>query len=254
MLERAVSNYLKRQNKYCISIKAILFDMDGVLFDSMKYHARAWHECAVKRNLVSTYEDFYIYEGCTSSYTVNELYKRTFNRPATEDEVKNMYKEKSELLTKYNKGEIVEGILDVLQQVKEYDLSRLVVTGSGQPSLIDKIEKTFPGHFKREKMVTAFDVKNGKPAPEPYLIGLQKAGVEANEAFVIENAPMGVQAGHAAGIFTIAVNTGPLRDEVLIDSGADLLYSNMHALAEDWPHLIQITQQLRNESALSASI
>ena len=58
-------------------------------------------------------------------------------------------------------------------------------------------------------MVTAFDVKYGKPHPEPYLMGLEKAGVHANEAFVVENAPMGVEAGVAAGIFTIAVNTGP---------------------------------------------
>lgn len=60
--------------------------------------------------------------------------------------------------------------------------------------------------------MTAFDVKLGKPHPEPYLMGLEKAGVKSHEAFVVENAPMGVRAGVAAGIFTIAVNTGPLDD------------------------------------------
>ena len=80
-------------------------------------------------------------------------------------------------------------------------------------------------------MVTAYDVKYGKPHPEPYLMGLQKAGVAANEAIVIENAPMGVEAGVAAGIFTIAVNTGPLPDQVLLDRGANLLFPNMATLA-----------------------
>ena len=80
-------------------------------------------------------------------------------------------------------------------------------------------------------MVTAYDVKYGKPHPEPYLMGLQKAGVAANEAIVIENAPMGVEAGVAAGIFTIAVNTGPLPDQVLLDQGANLLFPNMETLA-----------------------
>ena len=80
-------------------------------------------------------------------------------------------------------------------------------------------------------MVTAYDVKYGKPHPEPYLMGLQKAGVAANEAIVIENAPMGVEAGVAAGIFTIAVNTGPLPDQVLVDRGANLLFPDMTALA-----------------------
>ena len=87
-------------------------------------------------------------------------------------------------------------------------------------------------------MVTAFGVKFGKPHPEPYLMGLEKAGVQAHEALVIENAPMGVQAGVAAGIFTIAVNTGPLDDRVLLEAGADLLYPSMTALAEDWDNLI----------------
>ena len=87
-------------------------------------------------------------------------------------------------------------------------------------------------------MVTAFDVKYGKPHPEPYLMGLQKAGVHANEAFVVENAPMGVEAGVAAGIFTIAVNTGPLPDKVLLDAGADLLYPDMASLAKDWDNIM----------------
>ena len=88
-------------------------------------------------------------------------------------------------------------------------------------------------------MVTAFDVKQGKPFPEPYLMGLKKAGVAANEAIVIENAPLGVQAGRAAGIFTIAVNTGLLEDEVLLDAGCNLLFHNMSELKAAWPEIIK---------------
>lgn len=51
----------------------------------------------------------------------------------------------------------------------------------------------------------------------------KKQGVKANEAIVVENAPIGVQAGAAAGIFTIAVNTGPLDGQVLLDAGANLI-------------------------------
>ena len=91
--------------------------------------------------------------------------------------------------------------------------------------------------FERERMVTAFDVKYGKPHPEPYLMGLEKAGVKANEAIVVENAPIGVQAGVAAGIFTVAVNTGPLDGQVLLDAGANLLFPSMQALCNDWEEL-----------------
>ena len=82
-------------------------------------------------------------------------------------------------------------------------------------------------------MVTAFDVKYGKPNPEPYLMALQKAGIQANEAVVIENAPLGVRAGVAAGIFTIALNTGPLPNDVLLQEGANILFPSMAAFNEN---------------------
>lgn len=83
-------------------------------------------------------------------------------------------------------------------------------------------------------MVTAFDVKFGKPNPEPYLMALQKAGINANEAVVVENAPLGVQAGVGAGIFTIAVNTGPLPDSALLNEGANVLFGSMQELSDKW--------------------
>ena len=136
-------------------------------------------------------------------------------------------------------GEPMPGAADVLEKVGAYGMQRLVVTGSGQKSLIDKLEHTYPHCFSQDKMVTAFDVKYGKPDPEPYLIGLVKAGVSAHEAFVVENAPLGVRAGVAAGIFTIAVNTGPLSDEILWNEGANLLFPSMESLATHWPLLMQ---------------
>ena len=136
------------------------------------------------------------------------------------------------------------GAAELLNKVKACGIQRVLVTGSGQKTLIDKLEHSYPGIFSPEKMVTAFDVKYGKPNPEPYLMGLEKAGVNANEAIVVENAPMGVQAGVAAGIFTIAVNTGPLSDKVLLQAGADLLFSNVSELAEKWDEIVRATQQV----------
>ena len=104
-------------------------------------------------------------------------------------------------------------------------------------SLFERIDRVYPGMFAHDKMVTAYDVRIGKPNPEPYLMGLQKAGVAANEAIVIENAPIGVQAGVAAGIFTVAVNTGPLKPESLLNEGANLLYPSMQALCDGWLEL-----------------
>ena len=243
MIEKAIGCYLKRRKLTCLSLKAVLFDMDGVLYDSMKYHARAWQETSENHELISSLEDFYIFEGCTGKKTINELYMRTFDRMATEEEVRSIYKEKSDLFSKYNDGERMAGALDVLKCARSFGLDCLVVTGSGQHSLINKLEDSFTGYFKREKMVTAYDVMQGKPHPEPYLMGLEKAEVLAHEAVVIENAPMGIEAAVAAGIFTIAVNTGPLPDKVLVDAGADILYPDMITLANEWLSFMEITQK-----------
>lgn len=239
MIQKAIDRYLRKHKQTTLSPKAILFDMDGVLYDSMRFHARAWYETAMKHHLLATQEDFYLFEGRTGEGTINELYQRTFNRDATHEEKQAIYEEKAELFNKYNDGKAMEGAEEVLAQVKAFDMQTLVVTGSGQHSLINKLNHTYPGYFEREKMVTAFDVKYGKPHPEPYLMGLKKAGVHANEALVIENAPMGVEAAVAANIFTIAVNTGPLADQVLLDAGADLLYPDMVSLANDWGNIMK---------------
>ncbi|MDO4755465.1 MAG: HAD-IA family hydrolase [Parabacteroides sp.] len=243
MIQKAISLYLQKQQQTILNPKAILFDMDGVLYDSMRYHARAWYETAVKHQLICTPKLFYLYEGRTGDSTVNELYQTTFQRDATDEEKQLIYKEKAALFNQYNDGEPMQGASEVLAAVKSYDLQTLVVTGSGQYSLINKLNEDYPDCFIRDKMVTGYDVKYGKPHPEPYLMGLEKAGVKANEAIVIENAPIGVQAGVAAGIFTIAVNTGPLENQVLLDAGAHLLYPNMTALAQDWDHIMNAIQQ-----------
>jgi len=239
MIQEAISHYLQKQKQTSLSPKAVLFDMDGVLFDSMPFHARAWYETALRHNLLATPEDFYLFEGRTGDSTIDELFYRTFRHGATQEEKETMYKEKADLFNKYNDGHAMKGASEVLKRVKAYGLETLIVTGSGQHSLIDKLNHTFPDIFERKKMVTAFDVQYGKPHPEPYLMGLEKAGVKPNEAIVVENAPMGVQAAVAAGIFTIAVNTGPLKDEILWNEGANLLYPDMDSLAKDWDNIMK---------------
>lgn len=229
---------LKKGIKSSIKPKAVLFDMDGVLYDSMTFHAKAWYETAISHNLKCTPELFYLYEGRTGDSTINELYTATFGREATEEEKQSIYKEKANLFNKYNDGHEMPGANHVLATVKAAGLERVLVTGSGQITLIDKLEHSYPGSFSKDKMVTAFDVKYGKPHPEPYLMGLQKASARPEEAIVVENAPLGVEAAVAADIFTVAVNTGPLPDNVLTDAGANILFDSMDDLAKAMPTII----------------
>lgn len=152
MIQEAIAQYLQKQRQVLFSPKAVLFDMDGVLYDSMRFHARAWYETATHHQLISTPELFYLYEGRTGESTINELYQKTFLRDATDEEKKSIYEEKAILFNQYNDGKAMQGAVEVLKKVKASGLQTLVVTGSGQHSLINKLEHTYPGYFKREKM------------------------------------------------------------------------------------------------------
>ena len=234
MYQEAINNYLQKQGFGEMNLKAVLFDMDGVLFNSMPNHAEAWHKTMAKFGFTLSREEAYMHEGRTGAGTINIVSLRERGYEATEEEIKQIYQAKSELFNQYPLAERMPGALEVLTKIKEAGLTPMVVTGSGQTSLLDRLNKNFPNIFQRELMVTAFDVKYGKPNPEPYLMALKKGGLQPNEAIVVENAPLGVQAGVAAGIFTIAVNTGPLPDEALLGQGAYLLFHSMPDFNEHW--------------------
>jgi len=213
-------------------LKAVLFDMDGVLFDSMPNHAYAWSHAMTRYGLRMTPEEVYMNEGRTGSSTINLLAQRFWGRDATGEEKQQIYEAKSRVFNTLPEAKPMPGALETLQAVKAKGLQIVLVTGSAQTSLLERLERHYPGFFRQDLMVTGFDVKLGKPYPEPYLKGLQKAGIRPEEGIVVENAPLGVQAGHAAGIFTIAANTGPLKDEVLKNAGADIVLPGMMDVAQ----------------------
>lgn len=239
MFQESINQYLKANNYNSMHLKSVLFDMDGVLFDSMPYHADAWHKTMAHHGLNLSREEAYLHEGRTGASTINIVCKRERGYEASEDEIKTIYAEKSEEFNKNPEVQRMPGALEVLTRIKQDGLFSMVVTGSGQHSLINRLNTNFPGIFIPELMVTAFDVKYGKPNPEPYLMALKKGNLKANEAIVVENAPLGVEAGHAAGIFTVAVNTGPLDDKVLLAAGADLLFPSMQAFCDSWEDLFK---------------
>lgn len=240
MYKKAIETYLKATGHPCIDLKAVLFDMDGVLFNSMPYHSEAWHSVMEKRGLHLSREEAYLHEGRTGAATINIVYQRQYGKDATPELIEEIYAEKAAMFNSFPEAEPMPGAWEVLQKVKARGLTPVLVTGSGQVSLLERLSHHYPGMFDRAHMVTAFDVKYGKPHPEPYLMGLEKAGVLPHEAIVIENAPIGVQAGKAAGIFTLAVNTGPLKESVLREAGADWVFPSMKALGEEWDKVLGI--------------
>ena len=227
-----IDKYLS-ENKYAEwAPTAVFFDMDGVIFDSMPRHARAWSEAMALEGLPFSEYEVYLQEGRTGSGTVTDVYLAHGRNVPTEDDIKRIYANKSRIFDSMGDPIPMRGMAEVLDKVKSLGLEIYIVTGSGQASLLDTLNHYFPNTFCKEKMVTAYDVKKGKPDPEPYLMALEKAGLQPNEAMVVENAPLGVRSAKGAGIFTVAVNTGILKDEDLWAAGADVVLPDMAALLE----------------------
>ena len=167
----------------------------------------------------------------------------------TLDEAQKMYDVKTDIFHSMPTAEIFPGVKEIMQKIKEAGMQVGVVTGSGQRPLIQRLLNDFGKYLDEEHIVTAYDVKRGKPNPDPYLMGLQKAGnLQPWEGIVVENAPLGVRAGVAANIFTVAINSGPLPDTELSDKGSNLLYHQMTEFCDDFGNLIDAAKETGNNA------
>jgi HAD superfamily hydrolase (TIGR01509 family) len=234
----AVKSFLRKHNYANVSVKAALCDMDGTLYDSMPHHADAWRQVISAEGIECTRDEFFMYEGRTGASTINILFKRAFGHGATDDECKRIYKAKTEAFKSMPPVRIMPGAQSLMRQFVAAGIAPVLVTGSGQASLLDKLNADFDNVFPPEMRVTAHDVQHGKPHPEPYLMALKKAGVAANCAIALENAPLGVQSAADAGVFTIAVVTGPIPREAMIEAGAAVVFDSMPECDAAFPQLL----------------
>ena len=235
MFKEQINLYIEKHGFKAFCPKAVLFDMDGVLYNSMPNHAVAWRRSMADFGIVMTEKDAYATEGARGIDTIRMMVKKQQNRDIEEAEAQSMYDVKTRYFHEMPEAPIMPGIKELMAQIKADGIQIGVVTGSGQRPLINRLLTDFSDFLVKDHITTAYDVKRGKPAPDPYLSGLQKMnGLEPWQAIVVENAPLGVKAGVAANIFTVAVNTGPLPDSALIDEGANMLFKKMIDFSNEW--------------------
>ena len=235
-----IGNYLKKHGFEQFKPKAVLFDMDGVLYNSMPHHAIAWQRSMETFGIHMTEADAYATEGARGIDTIRQMVLQQKGEDITLERAQEMYDEKTRQFHAMGEAPLMPGIIGLLEQIKRQGLCIGVVTGSGQRPLINRLVKDFGDFLDEQHIVTAYDVKRGKPHPDPYLMGMEKAGTQPWQTVVVENAPLGVKAGTASRAFTIAVNTGPLPDAVLTDGGADLLFAKMTDLRDQWSQLFNV--------------
>ena len=246
MIREAVIEYLRQQGiqvmseseKFGWNFKCVLFDMDGVLYDSMPNHAIAWQESMAKFGINMTSANAYATEGARGIDTIKKFMLDQIGKNITLDEAQTIYDEKTRIFHHMPTAPIFEGVTEMMEKIVQSGMSVNVVTGSGQRPLIDRLIHDFGKFIDEDHITTAYDVKRGKPYPDPYLIGLKKAGnLKPSQGIVVENAPLGVRSGVSAGIFTIAINSGPLPDSALKNEGANILFHKMTELSDEWNYL-----------------
>ncbi|MCL2335058.1 MAG: HAD family phosphatase [Endomicrobia bacterium] len=158
--------------------KAVLFDMDGVLVDSMPYHFISWFEVLRKYDIRVTPGDIFEREGAKWNEVIKFAFKRD-RRPLSPETEKKIFEERRALFAKYFKRYIFAGAFIILEALKNRGFSLGLVSGSS----LDEAKKMLPeeiyGLF--DVKITGDMVKRGKPYPDPYLIAAKKLNISPSQ-------------------------------------------------------------------------
>lgn len=181
---------------------ALLFDMDGVLIDSTPAVARVWTHWA-KQHGFDPEEVVTRAHGRPSMTTIREYL------PDADHEAENAVLEQMEI-------EDIEGIVPLpgaLELLNNLPRDRWAIVTSCTRALAE-VRIRAGGLPVPDLFLTASDVTNGKPHPEPYLKAAAKLGFPAKDCIVVEDVPAGIRAGKAAGMRVIALTTTAPRQEL----------------------------------------
>ena len=173
--------------------------MDGVLVDAMPYHCKAL-QIAIKQETDIDIDDrtIFLLEGMPADEMIKEIFIRKGydNNPYYFSIVDKIHNLKKEILKQILVVKPIDGVREL---IAELDCLKAIVSGAARQEVEDIIYKS----FDREKfnvVITGDDLEEGKPNPDPFETALERMNLKPQEALVVENAPLGVQAANKAGI------------------------------------------------------
>jgi HAD superfamily hydrolase (TIGR01509 family) len=211
-------------------LRGILFDLDGVLIDSMPFHYGAWSAAFAAVGVpVITEREVYEREGEPLEATARALYRRHLGVDASGAVVASIVAHRDRIYYERVRVILMPGAASLVGALKAMGFRLGLVTGSTvlPRSLLKRRE--FMAAF--DAVVTRREVLRGKPAPDPYLRGLQLVGLRADQCVAVENAPLGIRSAVAAGIFCFAVRTAAvLPAELLASCGAGHVCESLQGL------------------------
>jgi len=190
--------------KRILKPKAVIFDMDGVIVDSMPYHFLAWYEALRPYGVRVGCFDVYAKEGERWSKSLKDFLNKEGIVPSRKL-LSEIFISRQKIFKKYFKRFIFKDAERVLCALRKKGYLLSLVTGT--PDY--EVKRILPHKLYRifNIIVAGNNVKKGKPHPEPYLKAARILKVSPIECIVIENAPYGIESAKRAGMLCVAVST-----------------------------------------------
>ena len=188
--------------KIKLKVTAVVFDMDGVITNTMPDHFRCWKIIFRRYGIHTTHLDIYSREGQKGMMSVKEIFAK-YHKSIPHKKALEILAAKEALFKKMVKQRFIVGARSFLRFLYRKNIKLALVTGTSRHEL----HRILPDYLYNlfSVVVTGTDVKNGKPHPEPFLKALKLLKIKSSEAVVIENAPLGIQSAKKAGLRCFAL-------------------------------------------------
>ena len=193
------------QGEQRLQFKAIFFDFDGVMADTMPWHLPAWQQI-IENQYGFPFQPMIVKlnEGRPALGIAKEVFENA-GKSYTEGQLLDVVKQKNIIFRATHKATVYPENYEIIRLARTKKNKIGLVTGTQ----LENVQTLLPDNLieQFDVIIVDGDAKRGKPYPDPYLEAARRCNVNPENCYVVENAPLGIQAAKAAGMFCAAVKT-----------------------------------------------